>query len=289
MKVTEAFEQGILNEYYKPFINDTCECGSPLHITRNRKRYYCENPRCIIQLVKMAENMLKKMNVLGLGKARLREIMRGREDTILQLWVNPFVPLGIKNEMEKFCKKPISYRRAIQMLSIPGFNKKAYKLFDGIDSYKQYVEDVQREQSLDLWLFKKLGRTGLEYDFIKKTLILFDKELYGLHYVFNIKEQARVTLRLVISGNPKGYKNKEVYIQHLNEIGGKYFEFELCSAVASVHFIIADTDNPTPKWKRAKKREEEEGRIVLMRSWEYLAYLQNAIKNLEEQEGIENE
>lgn len=276
--VKQASEQQLLSKSVLDIIPAYCECGADIEFTESFRQVYCSNPKCYYKIASRLESMAKKLRgpngetCDGWGEANCLEVckqfkLRSPFQAFLLkdlLNSNPsqLANTGIaafEKRVESLCNpalRKVELWKIAELAGIPGIESVAYKIFGGYSSFEYAYNDIELKQvpfiadKLNL----KSSDTSVMAASIYKSLIEYKDELLFAEGIFDITRPSGDTLYICITGGVQGYKNKQEFIQYLNnKYSGKINAMLMNSVTKQIDILVADGDTNSNKFKSAVK------------------------------------
>lgn len=272
MKVDKAIEAGFIPDYYRKFIPTKCSCGGDIEVNRDLTSIWCSNLRCPTKLANQCYNMFKKLGVAGVGVSTFEKIF---QDPKLRTPLYPFIyehwSTSVVISLREALDRKYTYRDVIRILSFPGMDKTALKIFNEVQS-PDTIKNLMSKMNYKItdWLLPLVG--AKTYDKLYPIFKEFEFEILNCNCIFKLKPQVKNVIDIVVTGTPRGFKTKRDFIEKLDSIAEGYAEFNMCSKLESAPYIVADTNTPTEKFKAGVRRG------VLVRSWELIKGIQKGIE-----------
>lgn len=250
------------------YIPDRCECGAPVAFTDSLRQIYCTSERCIYKIASRLEAMAKKMKVDGFGESTCVTLCKEFKlispyqvfliEDKLNSGVTSKVP-AFEKKIREICDWKNRKRElweVVALAGIPNIDTIAYKIFDGYDKMEEAFEDIENGQVL--FIAEKLGikssSSGVMAVNVYNTLMRFKEELLFGETQFDIYKPAGKTLYMAITGGVRGYRNKNAFVDFLNNrYEGKLNIMLMGSVTQQVNILISDGSSSSNKYKTATR------------------------------------
>lgn len=277
------FVDGTIDKYYMQFFKPlcVCDCMKPLYSNSKLTRIYCKNPECINRKAKRLENICKYLKIDGFSKESLKPLVKELPYKKLlypALIENPPSPYREIGEWLKNTEH--SAEEVVEMLQIPGVKTYASKVFRNIRSAKHLVECLQ-SCSIEEFVARQLGRRvtdiviKISNEIIEHMeeimLVLHNAKLTNTYKTFYVAITDDITR--VKSPNHQRLTRDE-FIKYLNKIGGGFVRLKESNALASVEYIISDSNYNTRKRLKGIERD------VLVTSDKFLQIFLEEVKRI---------
>lgn len=260
LTVSEAKAEKVIPESFFSYIPDTCPCcGQPMFISRSRTVLKCKNPSCVRKVAFQADALLKDLGIKGYGPVSLENYCSTFHiNSILDFIRKPPPPFNLIELMQE--KNP-TFTQLVAMLHIPNFGTKAFKLFDGYNSYMEFINALAAsEDGMQFMHARVNGDETLAV--IIEILHDYMDCLKGITSLVTVRSKSDNVILIQITGHVLNVRSedgssltKDEYINVLNNIGIKGgYEFRMSSALQSVKFIVADTPSNTRKYRIGQER-----------------------------------
>lgn len=259
ISVREAKDCKIIPEQWNACIPDTCSfCGHDIVINSQCTIMKCSNISCYRKLAYQITAFLQDLGYKGVGPETLTAYCQYWNMTsILDYIKNPNVCdlIPLLNSME------LSYAHLIELLHIPNFGSKAYKVFEGYSCYAEFDKDMLESGNPFNFLLNIIGGYDTTY-MIANILINYVSVLKGITSYVKVFEKKTHIFELAITGHITQIKRKdgssftkEEFLRYINTLARPYgLEFRLSSALQSIQMIIADYPSNTRKYNIGKQR-----------------------------------
>lgn len=282
--VEELKKSGIIEEPYWGLIPDVCNaCGEKIISNYNLTIVRCSNLRCTHNLTSQMRKLAVKENITGMGKATCFEYIKnsGIKSVLNMVEGNDAIAFSFKNRLENRKK---TYAEWVQHLSFPGINAQANTLFEGINSYEEYMKEVNNKGSVRDFCLSRLGGEGKQADNISAILLAYNYELENIERVFQVGIQSEKVMYLAMTGNvtmqlPASYGRvtKQKYLDFINSIYPEYISFRKTESVSKANLVVSDYPSGSAKYLAGKSQNK------LVTSQHLLGYILSTeifIKNL---------
>ncbi len=260
MTVNSAKEVGLIPESFFSYIPDTCPCcGQPMYISQSRTVLKCKNASCVRKVAFQADALLKDLGIKGYGPVSLENYCNTFHiNSILDFIQKPPPPFNLIELMQE--KNP-TFTQLVEMLHIPNFGTKAFKLFDGFNSYMEFIDALAAsEDSMQFLRARVSGEETLAV--VIDIMHDYTDSLKNITSLVTVRNKSDNIILIQITGHVLNVRaedgsslTKDEYITVLNNIGIKGgYEFRMSSALQSVKFIVADTPSNTRKYRIGQER-----------------------------------
>lgn len=285
ISVLEAIDNGLLDVELAEIIPTHCEeCGSELMLTESLKQIYCDNRTCPTKVASRLEGMAKMMKADGWGESTCLQVVKSFgmvspfQVFLLQGRECPSVA-AFDKKLAEICdanKRIIKLWEVVKYANIPSIDTVAFKIFDGYNSMEEAFDDIE-EYGVAL-IAEKLGlrnaETGIMAVNIYSTLMEYKDELLFGESTFEVYNPSGEKLYMAITGGVYGYANKSEFVSYINQrYAGKVNAMLMNSVTREVDVLISDGGANSNKVKKAKKIQEDGGKIKIMDSQELIQYL----------------
>lgn len=260
LKVTEAKQEGLIPPAFNEYIEDTCPCcGQSMFISRSRTILKCSNAYCIRKIAFQADGLLKDLGIKGYGPTLLETFCKEYSiSSMLDFILEPPPPYNLVDCIQAM--NP-TFPQLVEMLHIPNFGTKAYKLFDGYDSFKEFVTDMASSGDMINFITQRVGGQETTAAIID-ILTTYHSDLQQITDIIRVRPKSKKVILIQITGHILNVKTenggsltKDEYVRILNAAGSKIgYEFRRSDALKSVSFIVADTASRTKKYLIGKER-----------------------------------
>ena len=260
LTVVDAKQEGIIPAAFFTYIADVCPCcGEQMLISRSRTMLKCSNAYCIRKLAFRADGLLKDLGIKGYGPQSLETFCdEYRTKSMINFILDPPPPYNL---IECIQDLNPTFPQLVEMLHIPNFGTKAYKLFDGFDSFMEFLQAMNASGDMVSFITKRVG--GQETTAaIVQILTTYRDELLKITDLIKVRPKSKKVILIQITGHilnvrseSGGSLTKDDFVRALNDIGSKIgYEFRRSDALKSVSFIVADTKSNTRKYNIGKER-----------------------------------
>lgn len=306
---------GDIPEQYWDVFADRCECGSENIIAPNLKREMCCDPRCCIKEAYKLAEMFSRFGVLGLGYANcntvytsLKKYDKALKDdgneglfqyhTYTEVLMVPWekYPVGIKElsigwDFFAACHSvrntPKTFAQLVGSLGLSSLGTNAEKIFDGINSFSELKDEIQKEGSIQRFCAIRGVHSpeiildianSLEDIAVAEFACSASLKKSGLN-----KMSVCITGRVVCNGQSM---TKEQFIRNCNNLcidsnGVPMLEIKNVSGAGTVPFVLYTTPSGTEKYNtgrsRGKTYDEYGEHAVLMTVSEFYNWLKGAM------------
>lgn len=260
LTVADAKQEGLIPESFFAFIPDLCPCcGHDMWISESRTILKCSNDFCVRRIAFQADALLKDLGVKGFGPVLLEDYCESiNANSIIDFIQYPPMPYNVIELMQQ--RNP-TYSQLVEMLHIPNFGTKAYKLFDGYDDLNEFLKDMNSSGDILEFIKQRVGGNETA-TLVAQIIITYENELREISNLIKVRPKSRKTILLQITGHVLNVRSedghtltKDDYVYVLNSIGSKIgYEFRRSDALQSVSFIVADTASNTRKYRVGLQR-----------------------------------
>lgn len=216
--VQELREMHCIPEFALNGMLDTCKCGAPIVRNVTLTKAKCSDTHCRFHLAHRAARMLKYLDIKGYGPETCRKLLT-------QYHLYAHIPLLGK----LIDYKPKVYLWEIAKLEcIDGYDSQCEELFAGYKTFEDY--------------FRNAG--DIPASVRERTYNLVSAEKF-----FDIKRPlSRNNVKVTIHGSVPGYRNRDMYIAHLNDLYGKLIRLVPKTTAGPCDFVIT-----TEKYSQHRK------------------------------------
>lgn len=260
LSVADAKKEGIIPAPFFSYINDVCPCcGMPMYISYSRTNLKCCNTSCVRKVAFQADGLFKDLGIKGFGPTSLETYCSSINATsIIDVIQDPPAPYDLVDIIQS--RNP-TFPQLVELLHIPNFGTKAYKLFDGFDSFKDFLKAMSASGDLVGYIFNRVGGEETTAAIVE-IITTYSKELLQITDLIHVRPKSNKIVLIQITGHilnvrdgEGGPLTKDEYVRILNDIGSKIgYEFRRSDALKSVEFIVADTASRTRKYIIGQER-----------------------------------
>lgn len=273
MKISEAFECGLIPKEYDDVFPIYCKCGSEIEVSDNLTRMWCPNEKCDSKQIARMSKMLTKFEVKDIGDsycADLWEEMKrfGLAQSHMNVFLLPFseypqtytidVTLKKFKSIQAVVKDSIfnggyTLSHIVSNMALPGLDINARKLFAGFRSVKEmqvYCRNTYGSDGLLKFVQSKFG-SGVACVNVLHTLAKFGSDIEIAERIFNIKKSTGRTIKVAVTGriSDAGSYTRKEYIKYCNDLCNGDVEIIDTAASSSVMFVIADDYIDSDKYR----------------------------------------
>ena len=239
--IKDAMLNGLIPESYHDLFSkyEICDepyCKSPIIINANRTDMRCSNPNCPKVLTGRVLKTFNRFGIMNFGAKNAYEyIVSNGIKSVAEAVLKP--PNSIFKDVVEWFKRPHSTDEVIEILSMPGIDKKATKFIGNLQqvSVFTYVIEVAGIREL----FKNEGCTKeLEQDWYSNVLDLIKEDL-APEYIHNL-------FKSVIDKDEFSYSTAtEVYDESvrlglellaMKTMGGSGLESHNCASIVYTYY-----------------------------------------------------
>lgn len=260
LTVVDAKQEGVIPESFFAYIPDLCPCcGQDMWISESRTILKCSNDFCIRRIAFRADALLKDLGIKGYGPVLLENYCESiNASSIIDFIQYPPMPYNV---IELIQQRNPTYSQLVEMLHIPNFGTKAYKLFDGFDNFSDFLKAISKSDNASDFIKQRVGGDETA-NLVAQIIITYEHELREISKLIVVRPKAKRTILLQITGHILNVRSedgraltKDDYVYILNSIGREVgCEFRRSDALQSVSFIVADTASNTRKYRVGLER-----------------------------------
>ena len=322
--VKDAKELGLIPAPWHDVFKDECECGSENIIAPDLKRWMCCDPHCHIKESYKIAEMFSRAGILGLGYAKCNDVYNAliQEDKNLKAAGKPGLfkfnvytevllippdkyPLHVQAtsagyDFSRACytiiSKQMTFPQMVQLLGLAGLGSKADKLLEGVNSFTELKDTVNRAGGI-LPFCAQRGTSSCEMAFNLATAIeeiaVADFACKGSRrQVGMLHLSVCMTGRVAVHGERM---TKERFIEACNDLctddnGARLLELKNTSGPVTVPFVLYTNASSDHKFNVGASRGVETDDFgkhsVLMTETDFYDWLKGAMqiwnKNLRE-------
>ena len=266
MKVTEAFESGLIPMSYKDIIPTTCKCGAELEVSDTLTKLWCPSDKCINKQIARMCNMLSNFGVKNVGltycKYLWREMERcGLEDSYMNVFKLPFyeypdintpnVTLKKFNEIQNVIRDSLysggyTLGDLVSKMALPGLNMNARKLFYGFNSVEELQLYARLRYKNDeyplLRLIQDRFGSGISCVKVIHTLAQFGNDISIAQELFGMRKAAKREIKVSITGRISiyGKYTRKEFLREINKMCDGLVEVLDVNPSSDIEFVIAD-------------------------------------------------
>lgn len=303
MLVLEAKKSGLIPNEYWDVVPDTCpDCGKPLSITYNRKTLLCDNPYCDVKIIKRMAEMLSNFGIKGTGESYCEqlfyriwdyreELIKKGEDyryikedrfgisplEIFKLPLNEYSKVynsAVReykfNCIQSVLSKKYLFTDVVAKCALPGLKVNANKLFYGCESFEDFYNKTNKLQELESYV-NRIYNYGDLADNMIMTIKMYLPDFIYMDKLFKYKKLPKETIKIAITGeiNKIGNMSRDVFVSNMINLSEGTINIVNSKALASVSYIIADSNNGSRTYNSGLSRQQSEGRKLIYTSEEF--------------------
>lgn len=260
LTVADAKTEGLIPEAFFPYINDCCPCcGESMYISRSRTNLKCNNAKCVRKVAFQADGLFKDLGIKGFGPTSLETYCESiNAKSIIDVITDPPPPYNLVEAIQAL--NP-TFPQIVELLHIPNFGTKAYKLFDGFDSFKEFLSKMSASGDYVNFILNRVGGEETTAAIVN-IMTTYRNELLQITDLVRVRPKSKKVVLIQITGHilnvrdgDGGPLTKDEYVRILNDVGSKIgYEFRRSDALKSVEFIVADTASKTRKYLIGQER-----------------------------------
>lgn len=248
-------------KYWNIIPNKCSACGSDIISNYNLTIVRCSSLRCVHNLASSLRKIAVKESIPGLGGATcFTYFMDNKYKSIFDVLRSPDSKVYLSIQKLKSTKR--QYSDWVKFLSLPGIEAQASTLFNGINSYDEYAEQVNRSGSVFAFCLNRLGGEGKQAKNVSQVLIAYDYELQQIDKEFTVSKESEKTVYIALTGNViinlpnMGRVTKQKYIEFINNIYPEYVKFEKTESVNKASFVVADYTSSSAKYRAGESQNK---------------------------------
>ena len=268
MKVSEAFDAGIIPAKYKGIVPMQCKCGADLEISETLTKLWCPSDKCTHKQIARLDTMLSNFGVKNIGlsysKRLWDELVRcGLDDSHMNIFLLPFyeypdcnsvdVTLKKFNDIQNVVKDSIynggyTLSELVSKMALPGLDLNARKLFYGFNT----VEEMQRYARLRyknddyplLRLVQDRFGSGVSCVKVIHTLAQFGNDITIAQKIFGMRKATTREIKVAITGRISNYGRytRKEFLRQVNLLCDGYAEVIDVNPSSEIEFVIADDE-----------------------------------------------
>lgn len=293
--VEQAKKEDVIPEGYETIFKNHCVCGAENAISRSASTVMCVNPRCRIKMAYMMSEIFSRYKIPNMGYATCQKIVDGfledvnpnmrvfemfAEESLPYRFTGLVVEENFMDAVHLIKNKKVTLSELIQLMALPDFNSKSETIFRKYSRLDDLTEDIRSYGGIKAFFSSK----GV---YNPKTLFYFTYFMKDIAdaYLFvsqSLTQQPVQTIRVCMTGNITLHGNRvkkddfaELCGNHsMLPNGRRLFKIEICSAIQSVPYVIADYESGSSKYLSAKARELDEHRKIIYTSDEFLQMIE---------------
>ena len=272
MKVSEAFDSGLIPESYVGIIPLKCKCGADIEVNESLTQMWCPSDKCTYKQIARMNNMLTNFDVKDIGEsycgALWNEMCRyGLGESHMNVFLLPYneypevygpeITLKKFNNIQAAVKDSLfnggySLGELVSKMSLPYLDINARKLFYGFNT----IQDMQRYASRrysDHCIYRFLkDRFGGDVSVRKilHTLSEFYDDIIIAQKIFGTKKAVFRQIKVSITGritNYGSYTRKE-FVRVCNKLCDGVAEIVDVSPSSEIVWVIADNESDSSKY-----------------------------------------
>lgn len=295
MKISEAFDKGLIPSDYIGELPTHCKCGAELEVSESLTKIWCPSDKCTYKQIARLNAMLTNFGVKDIGlsycKSLWNEMERcGLSDSHMNVFRLPLSEYPEVNKIEITEKKFNAIQSVVREsffnsgytlgdivanMALPGMDLTARKLFAGFNSVKdmfRYANAKYGECGMLRLIQSKFG-TGVTCIKIAHVFAAFGKDLELIEEIFNIRKSSHTLIKVAITGRISQYGNytRKEFIKECNKICNGVAEIVDTGVNSDIQFVIADSSSESSKYMYG----EEYG--ILISSTEFVNWLRSEV------------
>lgn len=278
-KIPEGFEaveilkkEGVISKDYWDLVPDVCPaCGEKIVSNDALTIIKCSNMRCKHNLASSLRKIAVKESIPGLGgKTCYSYFESGRLKSVIDVFEYPDGKVCQAYDRMKMRKR--EYSEWVKLLSLPGIEAQASYLFKGINSYDDYLAELNKCGSVFNFCLSRLGGEGKQAGNIAQVLEAYDYELQRIEDIFPIGVEAERIVYIAMTGHiyfsMPGYGKftKDRFLELINSIYPEYISFRRTESVGKALMVISDYPSGSSKYVAAKSQNKLISSESLVRS-----------------------
>lgn len=251
----------IFKEYWDLVPNTCSACGSKIVSNDNLTIIKCSNMRCKHNLASSLRKIAVKESITGLGgKTCYTYFDSGKMKSVLDVFEYPNGK--ICNAYDRMKSRKREYSEWVKLISLPGIEAQANYLFRGINSYDDYLKELNKHGSIFNFCLSRLGGEGKQASNVAQVLEAYDYELQKIEEVFPIGVEAERIVEIAMTGNiyftmpGQGRFTKQKFLDLINSIYPEYISFRKTESVNKAFMVISDYASGSSKYNAAKSQNK---------------------------------
>lgn len=258
--IKHAKETQLIPSAWHNLFSDHCiYCESDMVISDSLTVMKCSNPRCYRRIAGQVTNILSELGYKGWGNSKVYSYVKHNKITSpLEFILDP--PYELSTLQSDISELNYSYIQLIQLLNIPHLRERIPQLFKGIDTFEEYVTEVEKSGGLYSFCANRLGGSTLPTT-IANTLAIYYPELACIHDIFPVVKHASKVMLIAITGCIRNvtsegkHLTKDAYISVLNDLlRPAGLAVRRSDALSSVSYIVADYPSSSAKYRKGAER-----------------------------------
>lgn len=262
MKVSEAFDVGIIPASYKSIVPLKCKCGSDLEVSNTLTRMWCPSSKCDWKQIARMNKMLTSFGVKDIGEsycANLWVEMQyfGIADSHVNVFNLPFSRYPATYSVDVSYKKFNNIQSVVRLnnfgsgmylgtlvskLALPDLDINARKLFNGFNSISEFNSKTKEKYGSIYNYVKYVFGTGIMSKKIYNVIRDFYRDIQIAERIFKTKSAVEREIRVSITGRVKraGRFTRSQYLSYCNDICDGFAEIVDVNPGPSILCVIAD-------------------------------------------------
>ena len=266
MKVSEAFEKGIIPMKYDGIVPTKCKCGADIEVSDSLTKMWCPSDKCTSKQIARLNDMLTNFGVKNIGLAYCAQLWHelercGLGDSHMNIFLLPYyeypncnssdVTLKKFNAIQDVVKDSLynggyTLSELVSKMALPGLDLNARKLFAGFNSVREMqVYSRMRYKNDDYPLLRLIQArfgTGTMCVKMAHTLAQFGEDIVIAQKIFGMRKSVSKEIKVSITGRVTAYGSysRKDFLREINKICDGYAEIIDVNPSSEIEFVIAD-------------------------------------------------
>jgi NAD-dependent DNA ligase len=246
-----------------------CECGAQMALTDTMVHAFCTDRLCYLKIAARMEEMAKQLRVDGFGLSTCRVLAKTfRMRSPFELFNPKLIGIDVpgvaalpKKIEELRSKLNDSYELSdiVMLARLPGIDSLAKKIFKGFDSMEDAYHGIHKKGYVEV--AQRIGNAvngeNVQARAIYEELIGHKTELILGEKIFRVVKARSSSIDIAITGEVRGYRNKQLYVDEINAITEKYdISVVMAKSMSKgVKYLICEKANGSSSGKSEKARQ----------------------------------
>lgn len=297
MKISEAFEKGIIPKEYEGVFPLKCSCGADIEISETLTKMWCPSERCTHKQIARMCKMLQAFGVKDIGESYCEELwecleLYGLDSSYMNVFLLPLhrYPYMRTNEFnlkrfksiqqvvkDSVLNNNLTFSDLIFKMSLPGLGSNAYKLCDGFANHVhmiKYANLKYKSRSMYNLICSRFGY-GVTSKNILNTLVQFNDDIILAEKIFSLRPPVGRVIKVAITGRIKnvGKYTRNDFLKYCNELCGDKAMVVDAPPSNSIEFVVADEESNSSTYSYGEDYN------ILIDSKEFISWLRNEVLN----------
>lgn len=219
-----------------------CKCGYPIDISDSLRISKCSNPRCYYRMAEQCLLLLKDLNIKNVGLQTCFEWCTRGE------FITPIEILD-KNKIKEISVRATNYKQQLENAEIEYWKLYYHShIFPSIkEGWRDIIGTATNVNEIEMEHLEKIYQ-----DKIFQEGVLIDIYTEGIKKIY---QRSNTVLEITLTGSIRGFKNRNLFIGHLNERYGDYYTFKAVGKKGAAHLLVTDSDmSGHEKFENAKRK-----------------------------------